>query len=262
MNSKTQYEEIKSISEFLEQLFFWERKNKEEGKTIIFRGESEKFKVPCISSLGRFILDKGTSEKEILRESKSLENKILKQWVSDSELSEEFLYPANSWTQLMWARHHGLMCRLTDWTTNPLVSLFMACSESEEDNGFVYICMSELDHLETIKSKHFDKSEAIHNYDLNRAGTQTYQSPQLKQMFLYPPRDFHRRIKRQSGVFHSSIDPVKSALDGGFKVKIFTIPSDKKLKIMEQLSVCNIDRLSLAIDTPDSIATNINENMI
>ena len=52
------------------------------------------------------------------------------------------LSPDDMFRWLQYAQHFGTPTRLLDWTANPLVALYFACSNHPEDDGKVYILNS------------------------------------------------------------------------------------------------------------------------
>lgn len=87
--------------------------------------------------------------------------------------------PENDFECLAYAQHYGLITRLLDWSTNPLVALFFAVEEQGESDGVVFC--------------HFP------SWVINREKLSIHE--QMDRVGLLIPRPFDRRIVAQGAVF-------------------------------------------------------------
>jgi len=248
---------VTNVSEYLNQIQLWHKK--EQGPLIktISRGESKKFDSPCLSTFGRFQSEAFSNKSSM--ELSGIERDLLKKWTVASQEAEQIVYPEDDWGCLLRARHHGLNCRVTDWTTNPLVSLFMASEYNAhaELNGFVYVANTLVVGRGTIVSEPFSES-----YELNPVHLPAISGGPYSHVFLSPPVDFHQRIKRQSGIFHVSSKASDSALDlPNMDTLEIEVPQECKRDILNELKMLNISSISLGVETPDSIAKTLNDDV-
>jgi hypothetical protein len=141
--------------------------------------------------------------------------------------------PEPDWECLAWAQHHGLATRLLDWTWNPLVALFFAVAERENDDGAVYARPSG--RIVTV-----EPFEDIH------------------EVSTYEPRPFDRRIAAQQGVFtyhpypERELEPAieYSGMHNAFNTNLVEIVIPKKIKSMlvRDLHVLGINKATLFPD--------------
>jgi len=102
-------------------------------------------------------------------------------------------FPENQWEQLALAQHYGLATRLLDCTTTPLVALFFAVWEENDQHGAVYAYYAPTREVD----RNADNFWSFHNEWFLGGG------------LVYKPRPVDRRMVQQCAVFTYHPHPTK-----------------------------------------------------
>ena len=114
---------IKDLNDFVKKIIKIYN-NTAHSKHLFFRGLS-KNSFELLPSVFR----KNYNEKDIFLD--------FMQYAPENNITYDFIKDADK--VLTEMQHYGLPTRLLDWSVNPLIALFFACNENEEEDGKVYI---------------------------------------------------------------------------------------------------------------------------
>lgn len=152
--------------------------------------------------------------------------------------------PVDEWDELTLGQHHGLATRLLDWTKNPLVALYFATFDLNENNdSAVFILDFQNSVLPTKEYRPFDK-------DINVSG-------------VFYPKGLSARVINQRGVFTISHNP-KLSLEKILSHFTFTklrIQGKAKKYILRNLEQYGINEFSIYQDL-DNLSNYLNRFII
>lgn len=228
---------ISSLSEYLDEIYkikLSEKVNKGiQGKTcLIFRGQSSI--QPLRPSVGR--------NKELYNNEKEIFFHFKRNYMR--------FYPfrlERNMDILMLGQHYGLPTRLLDWSLNPLVALYFAVSNNNQDkekDGVVYI-KNWLQYGNLKEGKEEDENKSIFNLNLNHV--------------ILMPDNFDIRFVNLDCVFEYFTNPQIETNEND--ITRIVIPGNKKKFLREQLADINYN-LVFAVPTLDKLCENIKHTYI
>jgi hypothetical protein len=139
--------------------------------------------------------------------------------------------PDDEWEWIAIAQHYGLPTRLLDWSYNPLIALFFAVEDFQEEDSFVY-AINLIDEVDKIKENPFT----------------------IEKVKRFTPPIISERINGQSSCFTIHPKPKNEYLPkDGYR---YIIPYDKRRIIKQMLFKCGI-RLRTVYPGLDGIAKDL-----
>jgi FRG domain len=215
---------INSIVDLLRQLNLSESRN----YPVLFRGQPQD--QALIPSIARSNPKINTTDDEVkmLNELKRRSTFLINEQLNDD------------WEWLIYAQHFGMLTRLLDWTSNPLIALWFAIRDRRffEVNSYLYV-------LATLTGDILTDEDRVRSPFL-----------QTKTKILKPNLN-NKRIIAQQGWFTSHIFSQK---DNGFigletnenygskKVGCFTITASSKINMLNELNELGINAESIFPD--------------
>ncbi|ENN6470623.1 FRG domain-containing protein [Vibrio sp. TBV020] len=185
---------------------------------LLFRGQG-----------GHFPLHPKIARNDPHQDTTALEKEMLGE-LSRRLASNSGFTTMSEWDKLAYAQHYGLATRLLDWTTNPLVALWFACSDLDEmSDGRVYMIV-------TTENMFLDAAKDRSPFDLSRTK-------------IWKPNINNSRIASQNGWFtvhrYSKKDNqfVHLGANKEFSNEIISrvVPGNRKAALLKQLDKLGIN---------------------
>jgi len=213
---------IESFKDLIYQITDLNKDDKINSNFNLFRGQSKNF--PLLPSIAR----------QTNGDTTEVERIMLDEFIRRTKFNLNTSYE-NEWDKLILAQHFGLKTRLLDWSTNPLVATWFACSNLSDNDSFVYI-------LTNCEELIIDKE------------TDPFEIDDLR---IIVPSLNNERIIAQSGWFTAhpyasnkfkfeSLEECEKISERLIEIEI---PKNLKVKVVEELNLLGINSTKIYPDT-------------
>lgn len=231
---------VTKLSEYIEQIHSCQNKSyptlSKDNDMLIYRGQGNKG-WKCLPKLFR--------QKKWFENETKIINEVLRQ-------SPEEFYNLSPFEKLVKMQHYGVPTRLLDFTGNPMIALYFACSDKSQENEDGVVLVSKFPMffenqilLQPILNRLFPDANNLF-VQLNKDAIETINGNSLAMGVI--PKLGNHRIKNQDGYFvlfsysgeyinKDVFNPIEK--NESIKERLI-IPSANKKEILEELNLYGI----------------------
>ncbi|EGQ8047572.1 FRG domain-containing protein [Vibrio parahaemolyticus] len=200
------------------------------GHKVLFRGQPVKGNL--LPSIARNDRTKDTTsiEKDSLEQMRLIGSNLLSSKDEDD------------WHAIVKAQHHGLKTRCLDWTSNPMVALWFACSNSPDVDSYVYMLVAD-------GAAPPDRTKSPFEQEHTCILQPSYESP---------------RVSAQHGWLtvhnykNGQFTPLEDSQDEQLWVCEYLIPKEIKSELINSLNRCGINQSTIFPDL-DGLCGHLNQ---